>query len=598
MMLIKLIVILFAISIAIPASMAFAAAGPEFSNPTQTNAYASYNSDTNQVQIEWNFTTLPADTVCLLKSDVRYNENHNDADGLENYTSSFTPLYYSPLTATPVAIQAANNAADYAEEVSCTGDMRIDMNTIMNHSQNINNYPDSQIFLTFYKPLSNGDFNVDNENRIDEVFVMYSSVRTFDTDAQEYGCDGQIGSTLYIDQSGIHGNNGDNCDGVDFKYLSLNSNQYVDIGMVNSPVLAHGEISYDDHIESSFSLLIQIITQIINSITNSGGADGEHNSKPTFGLDHKTNTQRVDGGLVLNDVTFDVDDNFYTAVPMQYFNIGETQNFTAKVYAPYDLRIMEFLFGISEVGQWNNAEASVAFEFDFTGEIQNVHVKNLEDSIVNATSIIYSTEKVHCKSDDSQKLCDQISMELSFNEAPIGNVLAMQAIDEKRRSNIVYFNDGITMEGNSQNPPTTQQIISEIKYKGLQNIQRIDKVNDIWMTLDEAEPVLTYKQNEFGSFTPVQYKIQESIPDELGMNMGKYHSEFKNLVKYEQKRATAQFDSQDIQSVLTPSWNYEYPLEVDRLEKIKHVLESEKIRSLVILENTYTANEKPKYQHD
>ncbi len=329
------------------------------------------------------------------------------------------------------------------------------------------------------------------------------------------------------------------------------------------------------------------------STTSTGGSsDGEHNSKPTFGLDHKTNTQRVDGGLVLNGVTFDVDDNFWTAVPMQYFNVGEIQNFTSKVYAPHDLRVMEFLFGIPELGKWNEAEATVTFEFDYTGELQKVEAKNVADVIINPDSIVFATDMVHCKSGDAEKLCRQVSMELSFNEAPLGKILAMQAIDEKRRSNIVYFNDGITMEGDSQNPPTTQQIISEIKYQGLQSIQRIDKENDIWMTLDKAEPVLLYKQNESGTFIPVEYRVSESIPDKITMNMDRLHSEFNDIIQYEISRATIQFDSQLIQAEIGPSFSYEYSLEGDRIDNIQSSLKSEKLRALEVYEKLYSDNEK------
>ena len=165
---------------------------------------------------------------------------------------------------------------------------------------------------------------------------------------------------------------------------------------------------------------------------------------------------------------------------------------------------------------------------------------------------------------------------------------------ESFRISCVYFNDGITMEGESQNPPTTQQIISEIKHKGLQTIQRIDKENDIWMTLDKSEPVLQYQQNEFGTFIPIQYKVQEPIRDEIKMNMDRLHSEFNDIIQYEINRATIQFNSQLLQADLSPSWNYKYPLETDRVEKIKDIIQSEKIRALEVYQKIYTDNEKSK----
>jgi len=154
-----------------------------------------------------------------------------------------------------------------------------------------------------------------------------------------------------------------------------------------------------------------------------------------------------------------------------------------------------------------------------------------------------------------------------FLEAPIGNVFGVQAIDQYRKNQILYFNDGITLEGESLNPDVVQQIPSEIKYKGLQTVQRIDKVNDVWMTLDKSEPVLTYQQNSHGTFIPIEYRITESTPSDARTNPDRLHSEFKNLITYEQKRATEIFDSNLIQGELPISWSYDYPQDTERIDE-------------------------------
>jgi len=218
-------------------------AGSEISNPTQTNAYASYNTDTNQVQVSWNFNTLPADTVCLLKGDFVWYEDLNadhtsGVSGVDyDKVTGFIPLHYSVVSSSPENIV---NGAQTAEVVPCeNGSIRIDIDIILSHSENINNYKDLEIFLTFYVAEPDGSLNVADASRIDEVFVMYTSSSTWDTAAKNYGCGGQIGSTLYIDQSAerIHGNNGDNCHAPEFEYVALNSNQWIDIGMDDSPGL-------------------------------------------------------------------------------------------------------------------------------------------------------------------------------------------------------------------------------------------------------------------------------------------------------------------------------------------------------------------------
>jgi len=584
---------------------AFAAAGTEFSTPTQTNAYASYNNGTNQVQVSWNFNTLPSDTTCFLKGDVRYNGDLNINNGGENYIPSFTPRFYSPITSNPVLIEAVNDLGvnQYVEEVSCSGETRIDIDTIMNHVQNTNNYQELQLFLTFYTPDSNGDFNTSGSNtnlRIDEVFVMYTPVQAWNTGAQDYGCGGQIGSTLYIDASGsndsliAHGNNGDNCN----EYLYLENDEYVDIGMVASPVLNNGQISYGNHDQSPFTLLIQVVAQIAALVTSSSaGGDDDAQSKPTFAYDHNTGVKRVDAGLVINGTVFPVTHNFHTPFPMLHLQVGETQNFTATVFSPNPLMKMEFAFGIEEVGKLNEAEASIVIETNYAGEVLSSEiVRDTTPPVLNATSLESSISKVKCVSEDITEICYGVSIEFSFMEPPNGEVFGVQAIDNKLKNQILYFNDGITLEGDSQNPPVTIQITSEIKYNGLQTIQRIDKENDIWMTLDKSEPVLKYQQNDFGTFIPIEYRITESTSDEFRTNPDRLHSEFKELIIKEQNKAARYFDFQSCLKELPDSFSYDYP-ETDRMDKISDDIESEKKRALESLDEIYQDNEKTKTNH-
>lgn len=276
------------------------------------------------------------------------------------------------------------------------------------------------------------------------------------------------------------------------------------------------------------------------------GDNNKHKTKPTFGINHHTYKQIVYDGLVINNQIFTINDNFLTKIPMQYVIVGNTQNFTAKVYAPNTLKVMEFIFGISEVGKRHEAEDSVAFYFDYAGELQKIKGQN---NIINFESINVTSSKVVCNPQHTTKNCTQVSMEMSFNEAPVGKIMALQAIDQTRRSIVTYFDEGLTISGKSLNDPVIKHIISKIKYKGLQTIQRIDKENNIWMSMDKNEPVLLYKQNEFGTFLPIEYRPKApSSPDVITPNMDRNNSEYYKLMDNEKKRALAKFNSTEIQS--------------------------------------------------
>jgi len=273
-----------------------------------------------------------------------------------------------------------------------------------------------------------------------------------------------------------------------------------------------------------------------------GGSTDEHKTKPTFGIDHKTFVQRVEGGLIINGAIFDVTDNFWTEIPMQNLTVGDVQNFTATVYAPKQLRIMEFLFGIPEVGKWNDAEASVSLIMDYNKNIIEVETYNKKDTIIDFDIMDYSSSEVFCKVGDSTPICDRVSIEIIFNEAPIGKVLALQAIDWKGRNNILYFNDGLNIDGPSLNPPKQKEILSQIKYKGLQTIERIDKINDIWVSTDINEPIALYQKNSLGSFVPYQWREYEKLMDNDGSIMYRDHSYFQMLVELERERAQITYD--------------------------------------------------------
>ena len=85
------------------------------------------------------------------------------------------------------------------------------------------------------------------------------------------------------------------------------------------------------------------------------------------------------------------------------------------------------------------------------------------------------------------------------------------------------------------------EITSPLKYKGVQTVQRVDKVLDTWMTLDKEEPVLVYQMNSFGTFIPVEWRTSEKTPDAQNSVMERNHSGFTQMILDEQKRANTVF---------------------------------------------------------
>ena len=151
----------------------------------------------------------------------------------------------------------------------------------------------------------------------------------------------------------------------------------------------------------------------------------------------------------------------------------------------------------------------------------------------------------------------------------------------------MYFNDGLYFSGESLNPPVTAEILSEIKYKGLQTIQRIDRANDIWRTVDEKEPIEQYQRNEFGTFIPLLWREFDTIQDKKVQGMDRYHSGFGKIIEDEKLRAVAIFDSELIQGNIGNTFAYEFPEIKERTHKISELIEFEKIRAEKVYQMTY-----------
>jgi len=293
-----------------------------------------------------------------------------------------------------------------------------------------------------------------------------------------------------------------------------------------------------------------------------GGSDSrEYLSKPTFGLDHKTQVVQVEGGFTANGKVFDVTDNWHTDFEKQAILVGQTNTFSAKVYAQHVINIVEFMFGIPEVGQAHLAEASIEVTVDSDLNVTNVQV-NQNGNLINPTSVTASAVEAQCKSGDADKRCVYITVSGIFNEGLLNDVFALKGIDFLRHFHLTYLNEGFTIFGNSLNPATTLFIASNVKGgSGLMEVTQIDKEYDMWVDKSGIE----YERNSFGTFlrtTPVEL-VRD---DPMVKVMTRMNSNFEAMKQNELDKATAIFDSSLIQKELPDSFRI---LDSERTSKLQ-----------------------------
>ncbi|MBN4046185.1 hypothetical protein JYT57_00770, partial [Nitrosarchaeum koreense] len=171
-------------------------------------------------------------------------------------------------------------------------------------------------------------------------------------------------------------------------------------------------------------------SESVETTSSGGGNAGKDKTKPTFGVDHKTFFQLIEGGFSFNGIPTDITDNFWTPFEQQSIKVGESNSFEAKVYASEKLRVQEFLFGIPIVGEAHKAELGVEVFYDYTGEIEEIRVIQ-KTSIIDINSIQIEKIKSKCRADDSDERCVTTQLQMKFLEPLQDSVMAMRAIDFK-----------------------------------------------------------------------------------------------------------------------------------------------------------------------
>jgi len=241
-------------------------------------------------------------------------------------------------------------------------------------------------------------------------------------------------------------------------------------------------------------------------------------TKPTFGIDHTTFIQVVDGGFSFNGISHDITDNFWTPFSEQPIKLGTLNTFTAKVYADKGLKTQEFIFGIPEVGKAQDAEVSVEVWYDTQRNIIDTIV-NQKTNVVDADSLTVKHSMNNCSSENNIQ-CDVTEISIKFLEPLFDKVMAVKAVDLKNRGQLTYLNEGFDISGVSLNPMITKMIPGPEKYEGLIEVTQISKYADIWISKDGREFVMDKSEG----FTQINESFARHA--DTGIMKNRLHSGF------------------------------------------------------------------------
>ena len=197
---------------------------------------------------------------------------------------------------------------------------------------------------------------------------------------------------------------------------------------------------------------------------------------------------------------------------------------------------------VPEVGAFDKAEVRLESHFNFDKTLKEIKVFQKDNDIDQAIITSYQ-KQVDCIEGSLREDCVYIGWDnVVFMEKPVFDKVALNVINDDRRYQVTYLNDGFSFIGvDSLNPPVIKNVVVE---RGqLEPLTRIDKANNLW----QSESGVVYWQNDFGTFirqTPYSITYPVDKPQNV---MTRNHSDFDKLILYSLHKAMKEFDSGLIQ---------------------------------------------------
>ncbi len=531
----------------------------------------SFNGDISS----WDVSNVKSMSA-MFKNAYKFNQPLNDWDvsSVTNMHAMFsgTASFNQPLDKWDVS-SVKNMSLMFRDAVSFNQPLNDwDISSVTNMFAMFNNARtfDQNLGNWYIVTNHSGLIYVDESNTV----INISTINKVLADADiEYTLSGSDAKYFIIDGSVIKFNTEYNMKSIHVVNLIVNSNSYENIGTNNHVLLMafnYANTMYEEDkpiIEEEDKPIIEedkvisVNTEQPKKKKSGSGNDSQWKTKPTFGDSHQTYKPLVDCGFTFDGICYDITDNWHTDFDQLVINTGETHTFALKAYSENKLKMMELQLGVPIIGESRNAEVSILAVFDYNTNIIDTSISGDVDSITN---LHISNFKVKCQPSDDVEKCDMVVYTMKFLEPIQNDVLGIQAVDQKRRTQTTFLNEGFDIIGKSLNPMNNAVIAGPEKYEGSILVTQESKYSDIWVSQDGRE----FEKNNGGSFTQVN-KVYET--PEISGRSGQV---FQSLLQSEHDKANESLKSMFPRLYDEPFdkidniFAYEFP---DRVEKSEDV---------------------------
>ena len=309
----------------------------------------------------------------------------------------------------------------------------------------------------------------------------------------------------------------------------------------------------------------------------SGGGSNEWKKKPTFGQSWEvSSSQLVTDGFTFNGYTLDITDNWHTDFTRTSSIIGETNSVAMKAYAADGFRYVTLSLGVPEIGEASDAETDIILMLNRNYDNPNDYditeiIHEQKESLVDESKTTATVSKVEC-SPGSKLDCHSFGIDFKVNAPLKSDVMAISAVDSKRRSTVTYVNEGVEFTGDSLLAPSTYSIVQKKTNQGPAEIVTLtqqDRRYNIW----EDDSGYLWTQNDHGSWFSITAPEMERFTDGAVNVMTRMHSNFGKLMDHEEQKATAIFNASKLVSVPGQTFSYDYLGEKDEVSKMVKLAE-------------------------
>ena len=325
-----------------------------------------------------------------------------------------------------------------------------------------------------------------------------------------------------------------------------------------------------------------------------GDGSNDWHKKPTFGKNHLTHKQIIDNGFTFNDYSLTITDNWHTDFVKTSSIIGDTNTVKIKTYAADPLKWINLYLGVPRLGHISDAESEIhlVVSRDYSNPVGYTidEINHYQDEgLVNVDDTTASLQKAKCQASDNDEKCYEFSIDFTVMAPLHEEVVAISAMDDKRRQHVTYINEGVEFTGESLLDAHTAKLMQKKTNQGQAEIIELiqqDRRYNVW----EDQHGYLWTLNEYGTWTQITAAEFKRHQDGTGNVMTRQNSNFASLIEQERQKALLVFDSGDLISELDDYFAYDYSnvtSDMSKLEKYAYELQLESERAQKYIADPY-----------